>query len=1191
MVQLDFIVLVVFALLIFAIGLAFTKVGSKNSQAFFEAGGATPWWINGLSLFISYFSAGTFVVWGSIAYKSGIVANTIQLTMAISGLLVAIFIARKWKKTGVKTAAEYIGKRFNFKTQQFYTYMVLLLSLFTTASVLYPVGKMVQVATPYSLNTCIIIIGCIIVLYTAAGGLWAVLVTDVVQFVILTASVLIVIPIAFDQIGGPVNLLNNAPEGFFKPFNSEYTFPFMLAFIVYQTVYIGGNWSYVQRYTSVKDEKSSKKVAYLFTILYLVSPFIWMIPPMVYRIMNPDLVGLGSEGAYMMLCQQILPAGLIGLVLAGMISATSSKVNTTINLAATVFATDLYKNLIRKSASEKEQIFVARIFTLLFGAGTVVIALFIPRIGGIVDFVLSIASIAGGALFAPIIWSLFSSRQSAFSVVTVTLITLSINLFLKMFAPSLLGFKLSRTMETVIGQSIPLISLLAFEIYYRMKGIQASFPALVKTQDSIIEVSNEDALESSRQNNFGIRVIALAMAVVGTGIAILGMLSEKSVGIVITVGLVIVGLALFIWRTSNITKALTILLLVFSVQTMAQPGAIKRVLVNQAGYNLYESKRLVAWGIPDGQSFQIQSVQTGKPVYTGEIKQSAGDFTTFNPVVSTDEYIAVVKGLENSVPFKIKLFYQELVSSKMAYDFFVDVRGSTDPLHSNEAKVYGGGPSRDVGAYGLETVFETMFYASNPALFDNWKNELGKDSIPDLIALILWHAEFAYNHHAYNGPVGNRHGWLGYEGTPKMNYDYWNTLDQLAAVCAAYHSFLKPYLPEEKYRKYRQVCLDKWIAYDRHKVVRYWTYSNKWVDAGYQEFNEMGNAFGQSVFSNLFMYLTELNEKDGQPEKFLKWANDGVEDIVKNWDFNNIRHMWWIRNAEHITPQALAFYLMTVPEKAPVGAKEKLNAWMDHILSKSANPWHYRVHSDTEWAHPKTKELGGAPALGGSLFAAAHVLNRPEARPFAWSQVNFTFGLNPLGAHFSNKSKERLAINGYWNDVEVGWPKSHPNGYGMLGLVRGTLDGTPLDKDFPRYGEVLNQQGADNTGDHIGQDAYATEGWATSNRGWLSTLTFSTLHSITLHVVDASSKKISKISGNKKAYVELRAPLNLNPSQKEKAWVEKIAEGDKTERIELTETAPDSGVFRALLTPVKGQEIMLGYGYWGFRKETSVVFK
>ncbi|MCU0395901.1 MAG: sodium transporter, partial [Chitinophagaceae bacterium] len=299
MVQLDFIVLAVFAFLIFGIGVAFTRIGSKSGRAFFEAGGETPWWINGLSLFISYFSAGTFVVWGSIAYKSGLVANSIQLTMAISGMLVALFIARRWKRTGVKTAAEFIGKRFNLATQQFYTYLVLLLSLFTTASVLYPVGKMVHVATPYSLNTCIIIIGLIIAVYTAAGGLWAVLVTDVVQFVILTASVLIVIPIAFEQIGGAGNLVTKAPEGFFEPFNSEYTFPFMLAFIVYQTVYIGGNWSYVQRYTSVRNQKNATRVAWLFTVLYLVSPLLWMIPPMIYRIMNPGLDKAGSEGAYM----------------------------------------------------------------------------------------------------------------------------------------------------------------------------------------------------------------------------------------------------------------------------------------------------------------------------------------------------------------------------------------------------------------------------------------------------------------------------------------------------------------------------------------------------------------------------------------------------------------------------------------------------------------------------------------------------------------------------------------------------------------------------------------------------------------------------------------------------------------------------------------------------------------------------
>jgi solute:Na+ symporter, SSS family len=548
MVQLDFIVMAVFALLIFAIGLTFTRMSSKTGQAFFEAGGETPWWINGLSLFVSYFSAGTFVVWGSIAYKHGLVANAIQLTMAISGLIVTLFIAAKWKKTGVATAAEYIGKRFGSNEQQFYTYLTLLLSLFTTAAVLYPVGKMVYVATPFTLNECIIGIGLIIVLYTAAGGLWAVLVTDVVQFIILSAAVLIVIPIAFANIGGVGNLFSKAPANFFQPFNDDYTFGFMLAFIVYQTFYIGGNWSYVQRYTSVSNPANSRKVSGIFTILYLVSPVIWMIPPMVYRIINPNLQGLEAEGAYMMLIQKVMPAGLIGLVLAGMISATSSKANTTINMAATVFAQDIYRNLIRPKAAEKEVIFVARFFTLLFGILTILVAIWIPSAGGIVEVVLSTASIAGGALFAPIIWTLFSKRQTGFSVVTATLASLVINLFFKVISPSLLDIKLNRTWETVLGMGIPMLVLAAFEIYYMMNNRVSDKALAMAVQSAKKEraYNHEAHLESLKQNRFGVRVIALSMGVVGIGITTLGIVAEQFGGVVIGVGVVILFFSLLI---------------------------------------------------------------------------------------------------------------------------------------------------------------------------------------------------------------------------------------------------------------------------------------------------------------------------------------------------------------------------------------------------------------------------------------------------------------------------------------------------------------------------------------------------------------------------------------------------------------------------------------------------------------------
>jgi hypothetical protein len=167
----------------------------------------------------------------------------------------------------------------------------------------------------------------------------------------------------------------------------------------------------------------------------------------------------------------------------------------------------------------------------------------------------------------------------------------------------------------------------------------------------------------------------------------------------------------------------------------------------------------------------------------------------------------------------------------------------------------------------------------------------------------------------------------------------------------------------------------------------------------------------------------------------------------------------------------------------------------------------------------------------------------------------------------------------------VGWPQAHPNGYGMLGLARGTLDGTPLDNDFPRYGSVATTAVTDTVSDKIGLNAYATEGWAISNRGWLATLTFSTLHSIELNIVNESGKKLNTSTSDKKVFVELKAPLNINPNQKDLAWVEQILENGDAIRINLIETGEDTGIFRAALKPMPGKNTRLSYGYWGFRKQ------
>jgi SSS family transporter len=550
--------MIVFAVLIMGMGLAFTKTGSTDTRSFFSAGGQAPWWISGLSLFMSYFSAGTFVVWGSIAYKSGWVSVTIQLMMCLGGLLTALFIAPRWKKTGAITAAEFIGKRLGTKVQQFYTYLILFISLFSTGAYLYPVGKIVYLATPFSLEACIIGLGIMVILYTAAGGLWAVLVTDVMQFVILTAAVIIVIPLSFAQVGGVSEFANKTPSDFFNLFNSEYTPAFMVAFVIYQTVFIGGNWAYVQRYTSVADEKASRKVGYLFAGLYSICPIIWMLPPMIYRIINPDLQGLEAEGAYLLICQQVMPVGLMGLMLAGMIAATASSVNTTLNLIAAVFTNDVYKKLIRPEATDRSLMVVARTATAVFGIITIVIALLVPSIGGVVELVLTIASLTGGALYAPILWTLFSRRQTAASVFAATLVTLAVGLFFKFITPLLFSFKLNRTQETLLGSVLPLVMLATYELWAWQRN-------RVSSQYEIFEESRElkqrEVLPETQQNMahqqnaYGIRVIAASMAVTGSGILILSFFADKGTAIAATVAIGIILSAYPLWRSAHLKKA------------------------------------------------------------------------------------------------------------------------------------------------------------------------------------------------------------------------------------------------------------------------------------------------------------------------------------------------------------------------------------------------------------------------------------------------------------------------------------------------------------------------------------------------------------------------------------------------------------------------------------------------------------
>ena len=532
---LDYLVIVLFALMILVAGLAFTGSG-KSMKSFFAAGGSLPWWLSGTSLFMSFFSAGTFVVWGSIAYELGWVAVTMQWMMALGGFFIGYFIAPRWRKTGTLTVGEFIGKRFGLRLKQFYSYLFLLLSFFTTGAFLYPVAKLFNVSSGFSVEVSIVAIGLLIIAYTAAGGLWAVVITDVLQFVILTAGLIIIIPLAFQQIGGVEKFVQLAPEGFFQLTNGEYTIWFLIAFFFYNTIYIGGNWAYVQRYTSVSNPKNAKKVGILFGSLYLISPILWMLPPMIFReLEGGNLQGLDNEGAFLLMCKKVLPSGLLGLMLGGMIFATASSVTTTLNMSAAVFTNDIVKR-VSKSISDKRLMRVARISTIILGFLTIGVALMVPHLGGIVEVVLSIGAITGAPIFAPPIWALFSKRQTSWSIILSTLISLGVNCFFKFVAPVMLGLSLDRAQEMLVGVLVPLIILGIFEFI---------LPACPLPTSTNIAPSTES--KSNSENQLAYRVLGITLMVIGVLIAMLGVISPHSQSIVILTGFVVLapGVLLF----------------------------------------------------------------------------------------------------------------------------------------------------------------------------------------------------------------------------------------------------------------------------------------------------------------------------------------------------------------------------------------------------------------------------------------------------------------------------------------------------------------------------------------------------------------------------------------------------------------------------------------------------------------------
>ncbi|MDP2884447.1 MAG: hypothetical protein Q8P51_05420 [Ignavibacteria bacterium] len=396
---------------------------NKNTDEYFKGGGHIPWIIAGLSNWVSGYSAFMFVAAAGFTYLNGIGAAVI-FTSAFWAYLVGYAIFGKlWRRARLSSPLHFLTRRFSPSTTYFYSITAIIPQIVGIGQGLYILCIFISTALGFNERTfdlgfavvsgfelSIILVGTVMIVYSVIGGLWAAVLSDTVQAIIITVMTLIIFPLSFFYLGegggfmaGFNRLLNEAPADYFKLSGDTAKPLFLLAYLINVMLGYNVSWALVQRYMSVADERDTKKMALLCAFFSVFGPLLWILPVMGSRIIFPDMNALWpsfavpAEASFVSLALMLLPHGLIGFVVSAILSATLGQANDAFNWLSATITRDMYVPLKKRwfgdEPSDKSQLRVARLTMFIVGGLGVWVALYIPKLGGAFQFALQFYSL------------------------------------------------------------------------------------------------------------------------------------------------------------------------------------------------------------------------------------------------------------------------------------------------------------------------------------------------------------------------------------------------------------------------------------------------------------------------------------------------------------------------------------------------------------------------------------------------------------------------------------------------------------------------------------------------------------------------------------------------------------------------------------------------------------------------------
>jgi SSS family solute:Na+ symporter len=429
----DYVIIGFYLVFMLAIGLVFRRM-SKDTSDYFRAGGAMPWWLTGASAWIFSFSAWTFTGAAGKVYETGTLVLPVFYCTAVALCFVLAFTCLRFRRMRVITWMEGVRLRYGPFTEQFYTWIKLPLLLLFSGVGLNAIGVFMSAVFNVPMNTMLVILGAVVTMVAFAGGSWAVLASDFVQaFLIVTITLCTaVMTLARPEIGGLGGLLHKVPSAHLHW--TELARPELILVWIVATMWLKfsdeNNMERATMYLMTRSDKDAKRMVLIPLIGTLIGPLIWFIPSMAATIMHPNLAaefpGLKQphEAAFLAVSMDVMPKGLLGLLLSAMLGATVTSMDAGLNKNVGICIRSLYKPLFNPNASEKHLLIAGKLCTLIFGVIIILLALFINSIRqtNLFDFVNQLAAYLLMPLALPLIFGLFYKRTPGWSAWSTALV-------------------------------------------------------------------------------------------------------------------------------------------------------------------------------------------------------------------------------------------------------------------------------------------------------------------------------------------------------------------------------------------------------------------------------------------------------------------------------------------------------------------------------------------------------------------------------------------------------------------------------------------------------------------------------------------------------------------------------------------------------------------------------------------------